>query len=92
MTGSKKITIKTQLQDYSESEFLELLRKVFDADFLTPDEYDDAVHEVVRLAEHPKGTDIIFYPEPGVDDSPEGALEFIKAWLTANGLPGFRSI
>lgn len=84
--------MKNMLSDFSEREFLELLRKVFDADFPTPDEYDDAVHEVVRLAEHPKGTDIIFYPEPGVDDSPEGALEFIKAWRTANGLPGFRSI
>lgn len=84
--------MKNTLSDFSEREFLELLRKVFDADFPTPDEYDDAVHEVVRLAEHPKGTDIIFYPESGVDDSPEGALEFIKAWRTANGLPGFKSI
>lgn len=80
---------KINYEDYSEREFLELVTKVFNADFLTEEDADKAVWEVVRLSEHPSGTDIVFYPSADAEDSPEGILKVIKEWRAMNGKPGF---
>ncbi|MBU3057302.1 MAG: bacteriocin immunity protein [Pseudomonas indica] len=79
-----------QLSDYTEGEFLELLRKIFNAEYPTANEYDEAVDHVVKLIGHPTGTDIIFYPSSEAEDSPEGVLKVVKEWRATNGLPGFR--
>ncbi|WP_016598339.1 bacteriocin immunity protein, partial [Yersinia pestis] len=34
--------------------------------------------------------DLIYYPEDGADDSPEGILELVKKWRAENGKPGFK--
>ncbi|EEQ04693.1 Colicin-E7 immunity protein [Yersinia bercovieri ATCC 43970] len=44
----------------------------------------------MRVSEHPSGSDLIFYPEDGADDSPEGILETIKKWRAENGKPSFK--
>ncbi len=31
-----------------------------------------------KITEHPSGSDLIYYPEDGADDSPEGILELVK--------------
>ncbi|MEA9390696.1 bacteriocin immunity protein [Acerihabitans sp. TG2] len=82
--------IKMNYEDYSEREFLELVTKVFNADFLTEVDADKAVFELVRLSEHPSGADIVFYPSADADDSPEGILNVIKEWRAMNGKPGFK--
>lgn len=48
------------------------------------------VYAIVNAAQHPDGTDIIFYPKEDEEDSPEGVLKRIKEWRAANGLPGFQ--
>lgn len=83
--------IEKKHEDYTEKEFLELTKKICNADFETEDEADMAVCEFVRISEHPSGTDIIFYPLPGQEDSPEGIVKFIKDWRAKNGKPGFRN-
>ncbi|PQQ32849.1 bacteriocin immunity protein [Photorhabdus akhurstii] len=44
----------------------------------------------MRLSEYPDGTDILFYPSPGQDDSLEGIVKQIKEWRARNGKPGFK--
>jgi len=78
------------ISDYTESEFLELVRKICLADTETEEEGNKLVREFRRLAEHPAGSDLIFYPEDGQDDSPEGVVQQVKMWRKANGKPGFR--
>ncbi|HBV2421528.1 TPA: bacteriocin immunity protein [Klebsiella pneumoniae] len=42
-----------------------------------------------KLTEHPDGSDLICYPKPGQDDSPEGIVKEVKYWRAKNGKPGF---
>jgi len=61
-------------------------------DFANTTESEDIknILEFKRLTEHPAGSDLIFYPEDGQDDSPEGIVQQVKEWRKANGKPGFR--
>ncbi|RMS18304.1 Colicin/pyocin immunity protein [Pseudomonas savastanoi] len=43
------------------------------------------------MTEHPAQTDVIFYPEEGQEDTPEGILKTIKEWRAKNGKPGFKT-
>ncbi|QLL13800.1 bacteriocin immunity protein [Pseudomonas chlororaphis subsp. aurantiaca] len=45
-----------------------------------------------KVSEYPAGSDLIFYPENGADDSSEGITRLVKEWRAANGLPGFKSV
>jgi plasmid stabilization system protein ParE len=81
---------KKTLSDYTESEFLDLVRKICRAEGPTEEDDNRLVREFRRLAEHPSGSDLIFYPEDGRDDSPEGIVHEVKKWRQANGKPGFK--
>ena len=86
---------KKTIQDYTEQEFLEFLQKFDEDGGREGDEYANYIHSLVehfaQVVEHPAGTDIIFYPEPGTEESPEGWLAVIKAWMVENNKPGFKS-
>ena len=82
---------KKTLSDYSESEFLDLVRKICRAEGPTEEDDNRLVREFRRIAEHPSGSDLIFYPEDGKDDSPEGIVQEVKEWRQANGKPGFKN-
>ncbi|MNF85501.1 Colicin-E9 immunity protein [compost metagenome] len=75
---------------YTESEFLEIIIRLFSGDYSSEDELDLLVHKIVDASEHPNGTDILFYPEQGVDNSATGILNSIKEWRKLNGKPGFK--
>ena len=79
------------ISDYTESEFLEFFRRLCDFSNKTESEDIKNILEFNRLTEHPAGSDLIFYPEDGQDDSPEGIVQQVKEWRKANGKPGFRS-
>jgi hypothetical protein len=81
----------SKISEYTETEFLELLGRIFNAECPTEEEYDETIEHIEKITEHPSGSDILFYPEPGVDDSPEGVLKVVKEWRAANGLPGFKA-
>lgn len=78
------------LSDYTEEEFLELVRKICNADATTEKDENRLVREFKRLTEHPAGSDLIFYPEEGKDYSPEGIVREVKEWRRANGKPSFK--
>lgn len=86
------ISLKHDFQNYTEAEFLQLLQEIFfNAGGYTEEEHSELVRHFAALVGHPAGSDLIFYPESGVEDSPEGVLYEVKKWRQANGLPGFKA-
>lgn len=101
------MTVKMKLEDYTETEFLQFVRQFFktedteqsdedddnDLDALEASEkhFDGLVDHFEMITEHPSGSDLIYYPEDDMEDSPEGILEEVKKWRTANGKTGFKS-
>ena len=82
--------LKKNIGDYTELEFLELIKKICRADGITEEDDNKLVREFERLAEHPDGSDLIYYPNDGDDDSPAGILKTVKEWRAKNGKPGFK--
>ena len=82
--------MKKTISDYTETEFLDFVTRVCNADYPTESEHTKAVLEFERLTEHPDGSDLIYYPDDGKDYSPEGIVKEIKEWRDRNGKPGFK--
>ncbi|QHM77459.1 Colicin-E2 immunity protein [Mixta theicola] len=80
---------KKNISDYTEAEFLELVRKIFRAEGTEADD-DKLISEFRRLTEHPDGSDLICYPRDNREDSPEGVVKEVKEWRARNGKPGFK--
>ncbi|NCE89791.1 bacteriocin immunity protein [Pseudomonas sp. L13] len=77
--------------DCTPTEFVSLINQIRAANKGGTDAALGELLELFRqIADHPDGTDLIFYPEPGADNSPEGVAQTVKAWRIANGLPGFK--
>ncbi|ECF1703905.1 bacteriocin immunity protein [Salmonella enterica subsp. enterica] len=84
--------LKASLSDYTEHEFIDLLRVIFTENESDTDEKLDPLLEYFeKITEHPDGTDLIYYPETESDGTPEGILSIIKKWRKSQGLPGFKS-
>ncbi|RIJ13025.1 bacteriocin immunity protein [Pseudomonas sp. 91RF] len=86
-----KIYEKT-ISDYTEAEFIALLEELAkeDEEAENNDRADLLLLHFERISEHPAGSDLIYYPEPGADSSPQGVTQIVKDWRAANGLPGFK--
>lgn len=87
---------KDRFEDYTEAEFMLLLREFFeDTNGLKGAALEAHLSQLAdhfaRVVGHPRGSDLIFYPATVVDDSPEGVLSEVKKWRAANSLPGFRA-
>ncbi|WP_029686713.1 bacteriocin immunity protein [Tatumella saanichensis] len=80
-----------QISDYTEEEFLNFVRKIFDVDNTTEAEDIQNILEFKRLTEHPNGSDLIYYPREDREDSPEGVVQEVKEWRRAKGKSGFKS-
>lgn len=84
------MTLKDRYEDYTESEYLNVINRLFQGRFPSEKEHDAFVDNIVSTSEHPNGTGVLYYPEEGVEDGPEGVLKAIKTWRAANGKPGFK--
>jgi len=80
-----------RVSDLLESDFLSFVTRVYNNDYDTEEQHIDAVLEFKALSEHPSGSDLIFYPEPG-KSGPTAVVEEVKAWRAANGKPGFKVV
>jgi hypothetical protein len=80
---------KQGFSDYTEQEFIDLLERIMGNDE-SEEKETRLVFHFNSICGHPKGSDLIFYPEDDADDSAEGVTEIVKAWRAANGLPGFK--
>lgn len=88
----RKQSMKKSLLDYTEAQFIQFLKEIRAANKSASDEVLGELLEQFRLlTEHPDGTDLIYYPEAGADNSNEGITETVKKWREANGLPSFKS-
>jgi len=83
--------MKKSLSDYTEAEFLRFMQEIRTANKNASDDVlDPLLDHFCNITEHPDGTDLIYYPDEGVDNSNEGITETVKKWRAANGLPGFK--
>ena len=83
--------MKSSISEDTEDQFISFMQEIFKANKGAPDEVlDPLLDEFERITEHPAGSDLIYYPEEGADNSAEGITHTIKSWRAANGLPGFR--
>jgi hypothetical protein len=80
---------KQSISEMTREEFLEFVRLLGNPIGRTEAEDSRWVRKFRDLAQHPKGTDLLFYPEPG-RDSDEAVVEEIETHRRANGLPGFK--
>ncbi len=83
--------LKNSISEYTEAEFIELLEELAKEDEAeTDDRADLLLLHFEKISEHPAGSDLIYYPESGADNSPEGVTQIVKVWRAAQGLPGFK--
>lgn len=80
-----------QISDYTEEEFLDFVRKLFDVDNTTESEDIQNILEFKRLTDHPDGSDLIYYPREDREDSPEGVVQEVNEWRQKNGRLGFKN-
>ncbi|WP_122668797.1 bacteriocin immunity protein [Pseudomonas viridiflava] len=83
------IALKSSFSEYSESEFLELIKEICSAAG-TEDYQDELLDNFITVTGNAAASDWIYYPENGEDDSPEGILKTVKDWRYAQGLPDFK--
>ncbi|MCD9117554.1 bacteriocin immunity protein [Pseudomonas bijieensis] len=81
--------MKKSITDITEKEFLAFVVEISEGNYHSEEADVEAVLEFERISEHPAGSDLLFYPEPGKEGS-EAIVNEIKNWRTANGKPGFR--
>ena len=83
------MTLKSTISDYTEEEFIGLLQRIIGND--ESEEVENRlVHHFNTICGHPAGSDLLFYPEDGADDSAEGITRALKEWRATQGLPGFK--
>lgn len=82
--------MSTLISEMTESEFLSFVVKIYSDEYATEEEHTDAVLAFKALAQHPSGSDLIFYPEPG-KSGPEAIVKEVKEWRAANGKSGFKA-
>ena len=78
------------LSDYSRGEFIALIAEII-SDEGSEAHQDELLERFIKLAEHPAGSDLIYYSEPGDQTTPEAIAEKIQQWRQKNGKSGFKS-
>ncbi|MBY7785640.1 bacteriocin immunity protein [Vibrio fluvialis] len=83
--------MKNDISEYNQSEFFQLVNKIYVDDYATEQEHIDAVLHFEEMTGHPDGSDLIYYPENPEDGTPENIVKIIKEWRLSQGLPCFKS-
>ena len=84
------MNLQRKLEEYTETEYLKLIECLFEGRYSSEKEHDEILENIVATSEHPHGTGILYDPEDGVEDTPNGVINAIKRWRVANGKAGFR--
>ncbi|EGH31446.1 colicin/pyocin immunity protein, partial [Pseudomonas syringae pv. japonica str. M301072] len=65
--------LKSQLSDYTEAEFMEILNELFNGVSATKENAEEYVisliDHVAEVTEHPEKSDLLCYPPEGREDS-----------------------
>lgn len=74
---------------YSREKLLDVLKRI-DLNIDDPNgserELDALVEEFEELSEHPKGSDLLFYPTLEIGDSQEAIVSEVERWRKENSL------
>ena len=83
---------KKTLPEYTEEEFLELIREIDRANEHEPDHVlGKLLQYFCDITEHPSGTDLLYRPVSEEQGEPENVLLIVKKWRADNGKPGFKN-
>ena len=82
---------KNSVSDFTRDEFLAYIAAIFSGEFDSEEECNAQIlHFKKIVAPDPRSSDLIYWPEEGVEDTPEGVVEQVEKFRRENGLPGFR--
>ncbi|KPC57202.1 Colicin/pyocin immunity protein [Pseudomonas amygdali pv. morsprunorum] len=88
------MNLKSQLSDYTEAEFMEVLNELFNGVSATKENAEEYVisliDHIAEVTEHPEKSDLLCYPPEGREDSAAGVMKETKEWRAKNGKPGFK--
>ena len=84
--------MSTNISDYTRAQFISFMHELFLANRsgVSEEAMADLLDQFCEITGHPAGTDLIYYPEEGSDNSAEGIAETVETWRFAQGLPGFK--
>lgn len=71
--------LKKKFEHYTEAEFTGFLTYICSAKSSSEAEFQRWLVHFEKITEHPKGTDLIYYPAPDADASPEGIVRTRQA-------------
>lgn len=80
-----------KIEEITEADFLAFVTKICKAAYRTKRQHGEAIYQFNQMCEHPYGSDLIYYPKPSSNNSPEGVVKEVKEWRAANGKPSFKS-
>lgn len=85
------MTLKKNLSDYTEQEFLEFIHEIDRANDNEPDHIlSPLLMHFAKITEHPSGFDLLYRPITKKAGEPAEVLRIVKEWRLANGKDGFK--
>lgn len=82
--------LKATLKDYTQSEFQALVDRIWAVD-LPKQDHDRLIEHFDRISGHPKGADLLFYPDDKVNsNSAESVVHYVRSWHHENGMAAFK--
>lgn len=85
------VKILDRFEQYTEEEFTKFVEDIWFVNVVSEAAHNELLIHFEKVSEHPRGSDLIYYPLDGEDSSPAGIIASIKAWRAANGKPGFKA-
>lgn len=84
---------KSSVTEFTRGEFLAYVTAFFNSEWDDEEDRDTHARHFKRLVfPDPRGRDLIYWPEAGVEDTPEGVVGQVEKFRRENGLPGFRGV
>lgn len=72
--------LRPKLQDYTETEFQAFVGNIWNVD-MSKEEHDRLINHFDRIVGHPKGADLLFYPEEAAyTNAPATIIHLLKQW------------
>ena len=81
---------KRNLSDFTRSQFLAFIIRIFNVENETEAEGDIDVGHFDKLVPHPAKSDLIFWPPKGIE-TPEDIISEIEKYCKENDLPCFKA-
>ncbi|WP_256590201.1 S-type pyocin domain-containing protein [Pseudomonas sp. Irchel 3A7] len=82
--------LKATLKEYTAPEFQALIDRIWAVD-MPKEDHDNLINHFDRIVGHPKGADLLFYPDDRFDSGGAGGVILhVRAWHNKQGAAAFR--